>query len=466
MFRSLRTRLWLSYFAVVSLALCVIAAGLLIYFLRNPLADRDATQRMRAILTSLPQIPEDFTNRLIAIRFAERLDERFDVRVLLLDEQGTTLFDSRTATHPELFFTRVNVRQSNGIVRDADGNQWLYVTRRVLTSNQLIVLAAPRQPRLQILAQLANVLAEELFASFLQAFLLALILALLLAYALSRWVSAPLQRMAHAAQQIAQGRYPTIQLEGPPEVQSLGLALNQMTHALRNTQQSQRDLVANVSHELKTPLTSIQGFAQALVDGAADTPEAQRAAAHIIYNEAERMRRLVYDLLDLARLEAGTLELRPETITLPEMLQHLLNKLAPQIQTRGLQVQLQFEALPALQADPDRLLQVFTNLLENAIRYSPQGGTITLAAQRVGNYIEVRISDQGPGIPPEEQARIFERFYRADKSRAPSERQSVGLGLAIAREIVRAHGGDLWVQSVLGQGSTFGVQLPINFAKG
>jgi two-component system sensor histidine kinase ResE len=250
-------------------------------------------------------------------------------------------------------------------------------------------------------------------------------------------------------------------LAGPEEVRALGEAFNEMTDRVHASQQSQRDFVANVSHELKTPLTSIQGFAQAILDGAASTPEAQAKAAQVIYDESGRMHRLVLDLLDLARLDAGTADIARAPVNLTALLQAVGDKFVPQ--SRELKVKLisEIEPLPAFIGDGDRLSQVFTNLVDNALKHTPEGGQVTLRAHREVGLVMISVEDSGQGIPPEELSRIFERFYQLDKSRKGGPGHGVGLGLAIAREIIQAHYGTLTASSLEGVGSTFTVTLPV-----
>jgi two-component system sensor histidine kinase ResE len=226
------------------------------------------------------------------------------------------------------------------------------------------------------------------------------------------------------------------------------------------SQNSQRDFVANVSHELKTPLTSVQGFAQAIIDGTAKTEENQKQAAQVIYDEAGRMHRMVLDLLDLARLDAGTADFRRERLELGPVLQRVIEKFTPQSREAQVELVARVEPLPAMIGDGDRLVQVFTNLVDNALKHTPPGGRVTLHAAAVDQYAEIRVEDTGTGMPKEELSRIFERFYQLDKARQGGPRHGAGLGLAIAWEIVQAHDGTLTVSSQEGKGSRFTVRLP------
>ena len=249
---------------------------------------------------------------------------------------------------------------------------------------------------------------------------------------------------------------------GPHEVRDLTQAFNAMVTRMQSSQNSQRDFVANVSHELKTPLTSIQGFAQAMLDGTADTSEARKQAAEVIYNESARMHRMVLDLLDLAQLDAGTADLKMSPLSMPALLNAITEKFSPMANKAGVTISVDAPAnLPVLLADGDRLAQVFTNLVDNAMKFTSAGGTIQLQAQMVGGEMQVSISDTGRGIPASALPHVFDRFYQADISRSRSKKHGAGLGLAIVLEIVQAHGGRISVRSQDGQGTTFVVNLPL-----
>jgi signal transduction histidine kinase len=286
-----------------------------------------------------------------------------------------------------------------------------------------------------------------------------------MAYSIAR----PLDRIAQAAEEIAAGNYDQqLDISTPTEVARLAMSFNSMSRRVKATLLSQRDLVANVSHELKTPLTSIQGFSQALLDGTASDVAAQERAASIIHEEAGRLRRLVDELLDLARLEAGEVTLAHEPVHLAELLQDCAARFAPQLELGG--VVLEVDASPSLSpvaGDRDRLGQVFVNLVDNALKHAgnvPGGGRVMVRASEKDGRVTCSVMDNGPGIPADDLSRVFERFYRVDKSRA-RRKSGVGLGLAIAREIVQAHGGQIGVESVEGLGTRFTVVLPAGISR-
>jgi len=279
-----------------------------------------------------------------------------------------------------------------------------------------------------------------------------------------RSVSRPLALITQATEEVARGNLDhRLEVEGPDEVRRLAKSFNVMAQEVKASRQAQRDFVANVSHDLKTPLTSIQGFAQALLDGTAADPAAQRKAAQVIHDEAARMSRLVEQLLELARWDAGQIIIAREAVDLPRLLTTCVERMDWRAEEKGVTLTVEVKPMPPLRGDTDRLMQVFTNLLDNALTHTPSGGSVTVAAERVEGpdgqaEVEISVTDTGPGIPAEELPRIFERFYRVDKARAGS--RGAGLGLAIVKEIVEAHGGRVWAESVVGLGSRFIVRLP------
>jgi len=278
---------------------------------------------------------------------------------------------------------------------------------------------------------------------------------------LAHSITSPLRAIGKAAAELAEGRRPDeIPVRGQDETAQLARQFNSMASEVIRSREAQRDFLANASHNLKTPLTSIQGFSQAIIDGTASDPKAMKNSAQIILQEAERMDRLVGGLLDLARIDSGQTPIAQEQIDLLSLLQCSGENFARRAEEENKTFECDLPAsLPPLLGDPQWLERAFTNLLDNAVKYTPAGGTISLAAREPGDgSVEVIVSDTGPGIPPEDLPRIFERFYRVDKSRAGAS--GVGLGLAIVKEIVEAHGGEVSLSSRLDQGSRFAVRLP------
>jgi signal transduction histidine kinase len=285
--------------------------------------------------------------------------------------------------------------------------------------------------------------------------------ALILGFLLSQSVAAPLRNIARAARSVARGNYrQRVPVTGPREVRDLAANFNRMTEEVQNSQQTLRDFLANISHELKTPLTSIRGFSEAMLDGTIDDPEGVTRSARIINNESTRVLRLVEELLDLSRIESGQISMEQDEVDVSELLGHVGEVFALRSEESGVALEIQAGEPAVIRGDFDRLEQVLNNLLDNAFRHTPLGGTVKLASRTVfPRLVQVTVSDTGHGIPADDLPHLFERFYRAGGSRN-GRTPGYGLGLAISREIVRAHGGDIWATSEPGRGSSFNFTLP------
>lgn len=458
MFSSLRSRLWLTYALTIVTALCVVAVIFVIYLLDNPLIYRQTRLKLAAVQTTLLEkqnawsdLPREQLQTALTTQ-----SEALDVRLLIVSPMRKVLADSQAPTEAALEIRPLyRVLRINQSLTDTQGRHWLYLSRKLANGN-LLVTAALR-PKVSFL----NIFADELMSPLLWGGALALIMALIMAYWMARWVAEPLQRLVNAAREFSGGQAKPLKMAGPQEVQELVGAYNQMTARVQAGQQAQREFVANVSHELKTPLTSIQGFSQALLDGTACTPDDQKQSAQVIFNEATRMHRLVLDLLDLARLDAGIADLQRAPVDLNALLNSVGERFALQAQQAGVALEIHSNGLPGLTGDGDRLAQVFTNLVDNGLKFTPAGGRVSVKAVLAGKELEIRVTDSGVGIPATALAHIFERFYQVDASRQGGKQHGAGLGLTIVREIVYAHGGEVNAHSIPGQGSEFIVRLPL-----
>jgi len=289
---------------------------------------------------------------------------------------------------------------------------------------------------------------------------LAGVLAIAMVQLLARGMVSPLREMSLAARQMARGDYQRrVTATSRDEVGDLARAFNAMAAELAEVDRVRRDLVANVSHELRTPITALRAGLENLVDGVAP-PDPQ--ALRVMLGQVERLGRLVTQLLDLSKLESGAVPLNRQRFTVRPMLDQAVNEAklhAPET------VSLEVDADRALlaDADPERVHQVVANLVENAVRHSPAGGTVRVRARREGGVVHIEVSDEGPGVPAGEEERIFERFYRADASRSRTGGGS-GLGLAIARWIVDMHGGEIRAAAGNPTGCRMIVTLPTGAA--
>lgn len=229
---------------------------------------------------------------------------------------------------------------------------------------------------------------------------------------------------------------------------------------IRRLEEVRRDFIANLSHELKTPLTAIQGFSETLLESRGEDEERKRKHIEVIFRHATDLGHLMENLLNLSKIESGKEEIRMESIQLRPFIDHLLDRFSVPSEVRKIQIHNEVpENAPPLQADPHKLNQILANLVDNAVKYTPEGGEVWIRSEVKAKEYEIEVQDNGPGIPKEDQSRIFERFYRVDKARS-RETGGAGLGLAIVKHLVELHGGRIDVDSTPGKGSKFQILLP------
>jgi signal transduction histidine kinase len=468
MTKSLRFRLFLSYAAITLIIL--LAAGMTLGLVWRGAQERIVRSRLSASLPLTARLvrsmlrqgvaPEDIAGQ-VSDDFAKRNSRLVLVqhgRVIGDTADGALVGKSLSHRLPDQV-KRSGDRQTGGVFVGPDGREYFFALTPVLPPPD----ASDRAPILvvQIAPRRFLGLGEEIAAPLIWAVLAALLVGLAFSWLISRWIIRPLTAIARAADEIAQGNLDfQLQVSGPAEVEHVADQFNNMAAEVRASRQAQRDFIANVSHDLKTPLTAIQGFSQALVEGVASDPAGVQRAAAVIHDESLRMSRLVDQLLDLAKLEAGRVQMRRQRIDLAALLGEAAERFQPAAQERDITLTVAAEPDLWIQGDADRLLQVFVNLLDNALRHTPEQGSVICRAVHVADAadkVEVTVGDTGPGIPPEDLSHVFDRFYQAEKAR---RRGSSGLGLAIVQEIVRTHDGEVGVFSEPGQGATFWVRLP------
>ncbi len=312
-----------------------------------------------------------------------------------------------------------------------------------------------------------ELLEEDLFTNFrtalTEALSWAIITGLAAAVAVSVFVSRrvvnPIRQMMQASRHIAAGHYrERVSVTGDDELGQLARSFNRMAATLEQTETMRRDLIANVAHELRTPLSSIKGYMEGLIDGVLP---AEPDTYQLVYREADRLQRLVNDLQELSRVEAGAFQLERRSVSLAALAGQTADRLRPQFEEKAVNLHLNVpDNLPPVAADEDRLSQVLVNLVGNALQYTPAGGSVTISAAADNRRVELSVSDTGLGIAPEHLPYLFTRFYRVDKSRSRAGGGS-GIGLTIAKHLVEAHGGEIRATSPgVGQGSTFGFWLP------
>jgi signal transduction histidine kinase len=284
-------------------------------------------------------------------------------------------------------------------------------------------------------------------------------LALAMARWLARGMTQPLRDMARAARRMETGDYTArVRTTSRDEVGQLAAAFNNMSAELESLERLRRDLVANVSHELKTPISALRAHLENLLDGV-EKPDPE--TLEVMLSQSERLGRLIEQLLDLSRIESGELRLNRTAVALHPLVRAVLSEIEVARADRGVRVRdVVPDDLPPVLVDAERVHQVLFNLVDNAVRFTPPGGDVTVEACRAADGCRIAVRDTGPGIAPEHLPRLFERFYRADAARARGD-GGTGIGLAIARSVVEAHGGRIHAESSVGRGSVFTFDLPV-----
>ena len=458
--QSLRARV-LAAFAVLGLALLLSVGGALFVVLR----DLNQQSQEAALTEALVPFVVQVRLRLVAgttpsqvVAALTPFTQGSDVSVFLTDNNGQVL-DTGSAIAPGNLVIPGPQRRgdvTNGTYQ-LGGHSYQYVAATLFAD------ATPGGARALVLAHLDTATAQalgDLVRGLLLALLALLIVGIPLATLLARQVSRPLERLAVAARHVGQGSLPPpLPADGPREVQDASLAFNTMTAEVEHARRAQADMLAGLRHDLRTPLTVIGGFAQALQDGTASGEEAGRAAAAIA-DEASRLDRMVTDLGALADLETGVRPLQLEQLDAGLLARDAAERFAPGAAADGQEVTAATETVPLpLAGDRVAVERMLGNLVRNALAAAPRpGGHVRVEVVPLpGEAVMLAVRDDGPGIPSAALPRVFERFYRADPARAG---QGSGLGLSIVDELARAHGGRAFAENMPDGGARVGVILP------
>jgi signal transduction histidine kinase len=453
--RSIATRLFLSYLAVVVVGLAVAAvtiSGLILQY-ENDQTRVHLEELSAPFLTAIQtgvragQQPREIVDALTEQAHAA------DARLLIVTAQRRVVIDSEG----RLAGTILPQPSATNIGEFTEGSeQWIFVRQQLRQAAAggvglgFIVVARPR-------AVFTDTL-RALLPSLALSGLVALGFAVLVAALLSRTITRPLRDLVAGVRRFAGGDYGTrVPLAGPSEVAEMGTAFNEMASEIQRSRGSEQAFLADISHELRTPLTSIQGFAQAIVEGEA-RGDAVSHVAEIIHREARRLVRMVEGLLQVARLESGAQSMAREEVAPALLLESAVAALETQAKDAGVSFDVVgADALPSVRGDPDKLAQLFLNVLDNAVKHSPRGTTVQVRGNRDDGAVVIRVRDAGSGLPQGAQTRLFQRFYRGDNA----QRDGAGLGLAIAQAIAQAHGGSIRASNVEGGGAEFAVRLPL-----
>jgi len=378
-------------------------------------------------------------------------------RLILLRPNRRIVFDS-AGTETGQFLTVTPSTRITGVAEAQpvfDGQAYIAAAFQIPQAHNPLgaafVVIARRQ------ATISAAAASELVPRLLLAGGAALLLALLLVLLVSRSITGPLTQLGRAAEDIAAGNYSRrVGIRGEDEVGQLGAAFDRMAEAVERSRRIQREFLASVSHELKTPLTSLIGFSQALTDGSLKTESERTRAAQIVHEESERVLHMAQELRDLARVEAGTISMNITAVDLAGQVNDEVEFVKPRADARRLAVTTDLPPdLPPVAADPERLHQVLDNLFDNAVKYAPASSEVRVAAARHAYQVSLVIENALGDAKPDPE-RMFDRFYRADASRSAAA-GGVGLGLAISRELIAAMKGRMWAD--LDSGSKLRVHL-------
>lgn len=502
---SLRARLTIAFVAIIVVTL-LLASSAFVLILRD--------EQLRRETARVAELTGPLTNQVRSLEalgattpeivdYLERQADDLDLRLVLANGRGTIFADSADTLVGQQLQIQPVVRTTAGrrlrqaTIMDSTGELLFLVSPSINADRQAAAddPAGPVRDRFQNRSSAyiigISVPRQSLATAWLEllpqlslAALAALALSIAAAWPLAASIARPLARMTRAAEALAEGRFDQqIPSRGRDEVARLAVAFNRMAREIQASQRTLRDFIANVSHDLRTPLTSVQGFSQALLDGTLAEREQIAEAGRIINAESERMSRLVSDLLELARMESGRSPLERQAVNLTQLVAARVEAATGRAAETDITFRFTPTATPLIAGDPLRLERVVDNLLDNARRHTPAGGVVTVRVEhgrgvvpdegRTGapwtsagstspaiplpRSVLVTVHNSGSTIHPEDLPRLFERFYQVDKARAAG---GSGLGLAICQEIVQAHGGRCWAESSAASGTRFCIELP------
>lgn len=350
--------------------------------------------------------------------------------------------------------TALQNQSSQGVAKGVlSSDDRLFIARPITRNGQILGVLRMSVTLRQIQRQFAVVIWTVLGTLLITIFLCAI-----LSDRLARSLSKPIEKMQNFAIRVGSGHFgDKLVIHQTNELTQLAAELNRMSERLASLDQERRSFLANVSHELRTPISNVLVTVEALRSGAYEEPQLRDRFFQTIEDETKRLSRLIHDLLDLGRLEAGVTHLEKQPIALSNLIKRVVSAMESRMQARGVSVQVHVDNL-TIQGDSERLLQAFLNILDNAIKHSTFQSQVFISAYKEGKEAIVQIRDQGTGISENDLPHIFEQFYTTDPSRKGS---GTGLGLAIAKRIIEAHGASIAASSKVGQGATFTITLPL-----
>lgn len=438
---SVVAKLWLAFVALILVVMVPLELEL-----DKLLTDFYANQVQEPLLYHSRQLAEALSEDPASLQVAPMVGQMVGGQVQVLDAKGKPVSFAGASRLPVPAEVANAARSSATFVGQLAVAGSQYIVTAVPYARGEVALLAPAAPVQQSLTKARRYL--WLAGTF------TLLLGTFLALLFSRRMIRPLLAIEQATTRIARGDFsPRVAVDSQDEIGQLAGAVNQMTAQLESYEQRRREFLANVAHELRTPLSYIRGYTQAITEGLVAEPEERERYLRIVQEESVRLGRLVDDLMDLAQMDEGQLSLSLQPLDLHVPIEQAAATVAPRAEAKGVALTVELPAhLPETRADGGRIQQVVVNLLDNGLAHTPQGGSLKVTATLTPGFITVAVSDTGHGIAPEETALIFERFYKKKST-------GRGLGLAIVRSIIAAHGGELGVESEPGQGSTFWFRL-------
>lgn len=466
MFHKLLLRMSVNFMAVLMIVMMVLGALISRFMWVNEL--NSGVESMKADAQAIAQNYEYLNSWQISSKvFIERInDAAQDSSVWLLDRNGLQLnitgLDENTPnlTDDDMRAYMQTVLQSaEPVVFHAGFDSYF-------GKNPVITVAMPLSLRGEAVGavfvhkklELINTGFLPLFHELWLAAMIASALGLVLTAYTAVRITRPLTELANAAKRLAQGDMSVkVRVYADDEIGEVSRAFNSMVDALQTMEEQRKGFVANVSHELRSPITSIAGYLQGMLDGTIPREEHQKYM-QVVYDETQRLTRLIRDLLDLSRIESGNVPMNPVDFNINELMRRVLIKYEGRLDEKNMEVESEFADEPCMvHADMDRIEQVVSNLVDNAIKFCGQYGKLTLETRWVGDLCTVTVADDGAGIDEKDLPHVFDRFYTVDKAHTAGK--GTGLGLSIVKQILLQHGHDITVESVKGEGTRFAFQL-------
>ena len=460
---SIYRKLFFTYLALTALGTTILAGYILWsfygYFMRSRQADLEAwTNALSESVADAFQENEPSRVKVLV----ERYGSRESVTLRFFDPQGRLIFTSA----PEIDRQITDWSQVPGVTEALQNNLVQGVAKGVLTNDDRLYVAKPVVRNGEFLGFLRMSITLDQFQRQFRAIiftifgtlLFTVFLCALISAWLARNMARPIQSMRNFAIEVGRGHLGgQLNIRQQDELGQLATELNRMSQRLASLDKERRAFLANVSHELRTPVSNVLVTLEALASGAVEEPDLRDRFIQTAQDETTRLSRLIQDLLDLGRLEAGVAPLEEQPLRLRDLIDRSVRAVESRMRSKNVGMSVEVPDVQ-LQGDPERLLQAFLNILDNAIKHSVPESTVSISGKTEGAKVAIQIRDQGRGISENDLPHIFEQFYTADRSRQGS---STGLGLAIARRIVEAHGGAIDASSTgVGKGATFTIRLP------